>query len=259
MRNFPPQTGPVGEPVSDTGSLTSSNANDAIQEEQNAITSSGQTLVALIDPPDNTQLSQALARYASGGTFGVDSGAADAYIISSTGAFVPPDAYFDGMKVEFYVVNNSAGAAATVNAFGIGVVGLVKEDGTSLTSGYLTTVIITKAIFDSGAGKFFVVSSAGSGAAGGLLVFEAEGTNIAISSSSSNIPYTNVIPINTGGTEVATVSVTPEDAANILEISAQVHWGRRTDRSPRRSHERDATPARSRVGPSERGQCPRGR
>ena len=160
MRDFPAQTGPGGEPVSDSGSLTSSNANDVIQEEQNAITSSGQTLIPLADPANNTQLSQAMARYASGGKFGVDSGAADAYVISATGTFTPPDAYFDGMEISFYAINASTGAS-TVNAYSIGVVDLVQEDGTALTTDFIDTIVLTKATYDSGAGKFFVNQAAG--------------------------------------------------------------------------------------------------
>ena len=162
MRNFPAQVGPGGEPVSDQASLTSSNANDIIQEEQNAIASSGQTLIPIGDPADNTQLSQAMSRYASGGIFGVDSGAADAYVISATGSFTPPDAYFDGMIINFRAGNDNT-TASTVNAFGIGVVDLVQENGSALSANFITTLVDTTARYDLASGDFFVVSAAGSG------------------------------------------------------------------------------------------------
>lgn len=155
MRDFPSQTGPGGEPVSDPSSFTSSNANDVIQEEQNAIESSGQTLVPLANPADNTQLSQAMARYASGGLFGVDSGAVNAYVISSTGAFVPPSAYFDGMAISFFAGNGNTGAS-TFNAFGIGVKKILDEDDADLT-GFE---------FDSGSRVDLLYSTAADGGSG---------------------------------------------------------------------------------------------
>lgn len=167
MRNYPAQVGPGGEPVSDTASFTSSNANDVIQEEQNAITSSGQTLIPLANPADNTQLSQAMARYASGGIWGVESGAANAYVVSATGTFTAPDAYFDGMEIRFRAGNNNT-IASTVNAFGIGVVDLVQEDGSALSADFITTSVDTIARYSTSAGDFFVTSAAGLNAVSGL-------------------------------------------------------------------------------------------
>lgn len=160
MRNFPAQVGPGGEPVSDSTSFTSSNANDVIQEHQNAVLSSGQTLIPIANPADNTQVSQAMARYASGGTFGVDSGAANAYVVSATGTFTLPDAYFDGMIVRFRAGNANTGGS-TINAFGIGVVDLVAQDGSALTAGTITTGEDTVARYDSGLGDFVVVEAGG--------------------------------------------------------------------------------------------------
>lgn len=163
MRNFPTQVGPGGEPVSDQSSFTSSNANDVIQEQQNAITSSGQVLIPLANPADNTQLSKAMARYASGGIWGVESGAANAYVISGTGSFAMPGAYFDGMCIHFRAANASTGPS-TINAFAIGVVDLVAQDGSAL-SNEITTTADTIARYDSGTGDFVVIQS-GSGASG---------------------------------------------------------------------------------------------
>jgi len=104
MRDFPAQTGPVGEPVSDQSSLTSSNANDVIQETQNSITDSGQTLIGLASTADNTQLSQALSRNAAVATFYADSGAADAYVLSTLGSFKAPSVYLDGQEINFLCI-----------------------------------------------------------------------------------------------------------------------------------------------------------
>lgn len=91
----------------------------------NAITSSGQ----IPSDANLTQVGIAMARYASS-TFYTDSGAADAYVLSSVGSFEAPDTYFEGMEIKFRAGNANTGAS-TVNVNSIGVVDLKKEDGTT--------------------------------------------------------------------------------------------------------------------------------
>lgn len=139
MRNFPAQTGPGGEPVSDSASLTSSNANDIIQEEQNAITDSGQTLIPIANPADNTQLSEAISRNAAVATFYADSGAADAYVLSALGSFKAPSVYLDGQIIRWIAGNANTGPS-TVIAAGVGVKDLTAEGGAALSGGEIDTV-----------------------------------------------------------------------------------------------------------------------
>lgn len=53
-----------------------------------------------IDGPstDNSMLSQAMARYASGGIGCTNSGGANAYVLSATGSFVLPKAHFKPLR-----------------------------------------------------------------------------------------------------------------------------------------------------------------
>ena len=170
MRDFPTQVGPVGEPVSDSASLTSSNANDIIKEIQGSISSSGQTLIPVIDPADDTQLSEAIARYGAGGaSYGVDSGAADAYVITLTGTFQPPTAYFDGMVIAFRAANASTGAS-TINAFGLGVIDLKTEAGGAISTAFIDTDEDTICRYDSASGDALVFKASGVGALSGGLV-----------------------------------------------------------------------------------------
>ena len=163
MRDFPTQVGPAGEPVSDSASFTSSNANDVIKEVQGSITSSGQTLIPVIDPANNTQLSEAIALYGAGGaSYGVDSGAANAYVITITGSFQPPSAYFDGMIIAFKAANANT-IASTVNAFAIGVKDLTLEGGAALGPGVIDTVIENQARYNLSDDRFEILRAAGVG------------------------------------------------------------------------------------------------
>lgn len=155
MRNFPAQVGPGGEPVSDSGSFTSSNANDVIQEEQNTITDSGQTLIPIANPADNTQLSEAVSRNAAAATFYVDSGAANVYVLTALGSFKAPSAYLDGQVVR-WVADNANTTASTINSGAVGVKDLTFEDGTALAGGEVSTVNTNVARYDLANDRFIL-------------------------------------------------------------------------------------------------------
>jgi len=92
--------------------------------------SSGQT-------PSSSNINQgsiAAARYASAGQYFLDSGTANAYVLSPVAPFkAPVDAtvgYFVGMTIRFRAGNANSGAS-TVNVNSAGVKNLKKEDGTT--------------------------------------------------------------------------------------------------------------------------------
>ena len=100
-------------------------------ENNNLIIGSGQTL----STSDNQQTNKAVAHYAGAGDYYVDSGAVNAYILSTTGAQIAPPTYATGMRIRFRAGNANTGAS-TVNVAGLGVKALVRDDdGSALNAG----------------------------------------------------------------------------------------------------------------------------
>lgn len=114
--------------------LTAAEWNEIPSEIQNAIESLGITLSGA----DLSQLVKAIAGYASHGDFYADSGAANAYVLSATGAKIAPPDYADGFRARFKVGNTNT-AASTVNINSIGVKGLADIAGGALTAGDLVS------------------------------------------------------------------------------------------------------------------------
>jgi len=101
-------------------------------------TSSGQTSSDAV----LNQVSIGVSRYAAN-NFYIDSGAADAYVLTLAASFTNPVsatiAYFTGMTIRFRAGNANSGAS-TVNVNGAGSKNLKKEDGsTDLTAGDILT------------------------------------------------------------------------------------------------------------------------
>lgn len=131
-----------------TGLLTAAEDNARGNELAEAVESAGIALDGQSGPDtDYTMLAQAMARYASGGIVCQDSGAANAYVLSSVGDFVMPKAYFQGMLVCFYPSANNTGAS-TVNAFGLGTRKLLSSGGTALAADAVIDDRLTQAMYD---------------------------------------------------------------------------------------------------------------
>ncbi len=156
MRDFPTQVGPGGEPVADTQSLTSSNANDIIKEIQGAVTDTGQALINLAVSADNTQLSTAVSRYAAAGTFYTGGGTGNAQTLTTIGSYKGTGAYQDGQEVR-WMASNANTAAVTIDADSIGVVDLTKEGGAPLVSDAIDTTVMNVARYNASAGRFELI------------------------------------------------------------------------------------------------------
>lgn len=143
----------------DTGVLGAAEDNARGKELENAVETAGITADSYNAASDTDlfMLAQAMARYASGGIFGEDGGAANAYVVSTPLSFIMPKAYFSGMMVEFYPANTNSGAS-TVNAFGIGSKKILGPGGIALTGGELVEGQLTALVYDpsldSGTGAF---------------------------------------------------------------------------------------------------------
>lgn len=106
---------------------------------------------------DLKMLSQAIARYASGGVVGQDTGGANTYIIRSIGSFILPKSYFKGMMMIFYPMAANTGPA-TINVNAIGTKQIYNSIGGALVAGDIAASTLTMLLYDptlnSGAGAF---------------------------------------------------------------------------------------------------------
>lgn len=142
-----------------SGRLSASEFNQFYGELENAIASSGIALDPAVGPDsDLFMLSQAIARYASGGVFCIDSGgSANSFILSSPKSFKMPKGYFEGMSVLFYA-GHSATGPSTLNCFGNGVKKLLDHAGAVLSGGEIVSGRLVEAIYseasDGGLGAF---------------------------------------------------------------------------------------------------------
>lgn len=117
------------------GILSHSEDNVRFRELENACKTAG---ITLDDPNigsvDENMLAQAMARYASGGVFGINTGTANALVINSvTDSFVLPKQLFDGMAVCFRPgTGQSNTSAVTLNYNGQGAKAVVDHSGAAL-------------------------------------------------------------------------------------------------------------------------------
>lgn len=87
---------------------------------------------------------------------GTDSGAADAYVVTTTGG--PSASYADGNIVEFKAKTANTGAAATINVNGIGAVGLTNFQGGTLASGAIVANTWYRVIYNSTYSAFTLIA-----------------------------------------------------------------------------------------------------
>jgi len=91
-------------------------------ETQNTITNTGISLSSGVQ----TQLSSAISRYATAGDAVIDSGIANAYVLTKQGSFKAPAALQNGAMYRFKAGNTNTGAS-TVNINGIGIKDIKKN------------------------------------------------------------------------------------------------------------------------------------
>jgi hypothetical protein len=130
-------------------SLTAAEWNQIPDELENLITSSGQAPSA----GDLFQVSKAVADYSVSGDYFLDTGAANSYVLGTSGARLAPTSYADGFSIRFRPANANTGAS-TVNVSGIGVVPITLTDGSALTSGTVLAGDIVNINYNSVAARF---------------------------------------------------------------------------------------------------------
>jgi hypothetical protein len=115
------------------GTLTALEWNEVPSEIQNVIEGLGITLSS----GDLNQLGKAIAGYVANGTFYTDSGAADAYVLTTIGSKQALTAYTDGAVFDFIAANPGTGGAATVNVAAIGPKNIKLADGNDPAAGQI--------------------------------------------------------------------------------------------------------------------------
>jgi hypothetical protein len=121
--------------------------------------------------PTETNIKQGKVNYA------VDTGAADAYLVSLPHA---PASYTDGLHVRFKPTNTNTGAA-TINVNSLGAKSIKKINGDALSAGDLTANGTVDIYYNSTTGFFYLSSAASAGAS----ATEAAASSTAASSSAS--------------------------------------------------------------------------
>ncbi len=139
-------------------SYSAAEFNPNMTELENAVLNSDQTL----DEVNLNQLGEAMGRYGGGGAvFYVDSGVADAYVLTGPNSFIQSKIYFDGMQVTFLAANTNTGSS-TINAGTIGVVNIKDSTGNALGAGFIKVGNPITAIYNDGASEFRVISTGSS-------------------------------------------------------------------------------------------------
>lgn len=127
------------------GQLDAEEWNQPASEIQNIIEALGITLSGA----DLNQLGKAIAGYVANGNFYTDSGAVNAYVLSSIGSKQSVHAYTEGAKFSFIAGTTGTGAA-TANIAGLGVLNIKLRGGvTDPSSGDISSSSKNKLIYRS--------------------------------------------------------------------------------------------------------------
>lgn len=190
------------------GTLTATEWNEVPSEIQAVIEGINQTLTS----GDLNQLGKAIAGYAANGTFYVESGVADAYLLSVVGSKQRAPTLTNGFTINFVAGNSNTGAS-TINVAGLGVKNLKTKGGDSLPAEYLQQGDLVAARFD---GVSFIVAKGSSD-------FVKKVDNLALATSSLELKKNDTLLIkepapSTFWDVVLTSSVTP-DGDDIIQSS----------------------------------------
>ena len=122
--------------------------NPAQEELENIVTDTGQTL----NPADSHQASKAASIYAGSGDYYIDSGSANAYVLSPVGSKQSPIAYIDGLRIRFVPANNNT-TSSQITISGLSAKDVKKgsfiSTPSSLVTGDINTNYITEAIYNA--------------------------------------------------------------------------------------------------------------
>lgn len=188
-----------------SGRLPAAQFNSVSSELDSAVSTAGLTLDSSGGPDTNLlMLAEAQARYASGGIWVQDSGAANAYVLGAVGAFKIPSAPFKFQWLNWHPGNTVTGASV-LNYNGTGALPIVTHALTPLVGGELVAGKSTACFFNpavGGAGSWVVPQWANS-----LSYSTSTFSGTALSGEGINVDGTSHVNLNFGGL----VSDTPID------------------------------------------------
>ena len=199
-------------------SYTASENNQVNDETENSISDTGQTPSA----GNLVQQSTAMSIYAAGGAFYTDSGAADAYVLTTVGSKRAPIAYFDGMIISFRAGNENTGAS-TVNVSGLGVK-TIQNNAAAVDQGDILDSNLTTAVYNASSGFFDLTSVPTVGS----IIQIVNVTDGDLATGTTVMPQDDSIPQITEGDEYMTLAVTPVKATNKLRITVTAYGAHST-------------------------------
>jgi hypothetical protein len=135
-------------------SLTAAEFMQIVTELEQQIADVGQ----VVSSADLGQVSKSTANYVANGSFYVDSGAADAYVLSGGGSKKGITAYQEGMSLLFKVSATNTGAS-TVNVNSLGNKAITDFNGNALTAGQLLVNDYVEIIFVNASNHFRIIQS----------------------------------------------------------------------------------------------------
>jgi hypothetical protein len=204
--------------IDGSSTLPAAEYNSLGNESQNLVTGSGQALAG----GDLNQFGKAAAIYGAGGDYYVDSGLANAYVLTVINSKQAPHAYFDGMRVRFLPANTNSGASV-INVNGLGSKPIkLDTSGTALPGGYIVTNKECELTYNDGGGYFVLKNQYAATAkvqSGQYITASSSGTDTYTASLSPAInAYTANMTVNIAFTAINTTT-TP--TLNINGIGAK--------------------------------------
>lgn len=199
-------------PSSTDGVLTAEEFNVLALELETVINSMGITLNGSV----TNQMAKAIADYALAGQHFVDTGAADAYVLTSVGSRLASHDYIDGMRVRFFATNTNTGAS-TVNVQTLGLKNIKRPDGTALSAGDITANNYVELIYKTSAGYFILSQNVT--ISGAQTIFDLKTFNTAPRASTDPSNASDLVRKSYLETYVASLVTVPKGYVNGLIIS----------------------------------------
>lgn len=124
---------------------------DCFARDLNGFKNENNVLIASTDIPldvnDNSQTARAVSTYASSGSYYMDSGVANSYVLTPIGSRFAPSVYSEGMEIDFKPLNTNTGDSV-VNVDGLGNITILTATGLPLPAASLIQNIYATLFFD---------------------------------------------------------------------------------------------------------------
>lgn len=215
--------------VDGTSTLAANGANSFLQELENLVLASGQTLDSAgesIPDPDTQQLARAMTTAVAQAASYNESGTstANARVLENVGNWVRPVGYVDAMLIIFRSTLENTGPM-TIDVGGLGAVPLHDFDGTPLASGEIPAGVLVSARYNTASSRFDVLSrdaniAAGDSAAAAAASAAAAAVSETNAAASATTASTNATSATTSATNAANSATAAATSATSASTSA---------------------------------------